>query len=54
MRDAIGPTPAVTATLDETAGQVGDGREEEVERVGLRPYGEGGRRRGTGMSRGLK
>ena len=28
---AIGPTPAVTTTLDGTAGQVGGGREEEVE-----------------------
>ena len=31
VRDVIGPTPAVTTTLDGTAGQVGGGREEEVE-----------------------
>ena len=31
VRDVIGPTPAATTTLDGTAGQVGGGREEEVE-----------------------
>ena len=34
VRDVIGPTPAVTTTLDGTAGQVGGGREEKVERWG--------------------
>ena len=31
VRDVIRPTPVVTTTLDGTAGQVGDGWEEEVE-----------------------
>ena len=31
VQDVIEPTPAVTTMLDGTAGQVGGGREEEVE-----------------------
>ena len=55
MQDVIGPTRAVTATLDGTVGQlVVDGEGRGGRRVGLRPYEEGGRRIGAGTSRGLK